>query len=74
MTVPPGRTSDLAGPGVRAGIVGTSAHGAGSQLPDLPSIEASARAFARALHEICGREPSQIKLTLLFSSRQPSPR
>lgn len=64
MTAPPRRTSDLAGPGVRAVIVGTGMHGAGSQLPDLPSVEASARDLAHALHEICGMEPSQIELLL----------
>ncbi|MEU9378524.1 WD40 repeat domain-containing protein [Streptomyces sp. NPDC048255] len=64
MTAPPRRTSDLAGPGVRAVVVGTSVHSAGSQLPDLPSVEASARDLARDLHGICGMEPSQIELLL----------
>ncbi|MFZ3492387.1 caspase, EACC1-associated type [Streptomyces sp. 5.8] len=64
MTAPPRRTSDLAGPGVRAVIVGTSVHGDWSGLPDLPSVEASARDLARDLHEICGMDPSQIELLL----------
>ncbi|MEV6199075.1 hypothetical protein AB0M64_03785 [Streptomyces sp. NPDC051771] len=64
MTAPSRRTSDLAGPGVRAVVVGTSVHGAGSQLPDLPSVEASARDLVRALQRICGMEPSQIELLL----------
>ncbi|WP_228980879.1 caspase family protein [Streptomyces sp. DH12] len=64
MTAPPHRTGDLAGPGARAVVVGTSVHGAGSRLPDLPSVEASARDLARALHEICGMEPSQVELLL----------
>ncbi|MFF5447177.1 hypothetical protein [Streptomyces sp. NPDC012888] len=64
MTAPPRRTSDLAGPGVRAVVVGTSVHSAGSRLPDLPSVETSARDLARALHEVCGMEPTQIELLL----------
>ncbi|MER7760164.1 hypothetical protein [Streptomyces sp. NPDC097619] len=64
MTVPPPRAGDLAGPGVRAVVVGTSVHGAGSALPDLPSVATSARDLARALHEVCGMEPSRVELLL----------
>ncbi|MBB1254474.1 caspase family protein, partial [Streptomyces sp. OF3] len=64
MTAPSRRTSDFAGPAVRAVVVGTSVHGAGTRLPDLPSVEASARDLAGALHEVCGMEPSQIELLL----------
>ncbi|MGW1768420.1 caspase, EACC1-associated type [Streptomyces sp. NPDC002073] len=60
----PRRTGDLAGPGARAVVVGTAAHSTGSGLPGLPSVEATVRDLAHALHQICGMDPSRIELLL----------
>ncbi|MEV7416070.1 hypothetical protein [Streptomyces sp. NPDC089919] len=58
------RAGDLAGPGVRAVVVGTGAHTGASGLAALPSVETTVRDLARALHEVCGMDPAQIELIL----------
>jgi len=56
--------TDLAGPGVRALVIGTATHAQGSALPPVPAAAASARAFAAALVEVCGAEPGNVRLLI----------
>jgi hypothetical protein len=58
----------LAGPGVRAVLVGTGSH-VNSQLTDVPAVEATLRDLGRALVERCGL--AEENLLVILDPREP---
>jgi WD40 repeat protein len=58
-----GGVTDLSGPGVRVLVVGTATHH-GLQLPALPVAARSAEAVARAMADVCGVGPDNLRLLI----------
>jgi WD40 repeat protein len=54
----------LAGPGVRALVVGTARHVAGSIYPGLPTVPATVEAIADRLVRVCGLDPANLRVLL----------
>ncbi|MGH3888895.1 MAG: caspase, EACC1-associated type, partial [Pseudonocardiaceae bacterium] len=54
----------LTGAGVRILLVGTGAHTAGSELPDLPAVSATVTDLATTVVQRCGAQPDQVRTLL----------
>ncbi|WP_147437667.1 WD40 repeat domain-containing protein [Streptomyces radicis] len=51
---------DLAVPGARAVLIGTGRHDPGSDLPELPTVDATLDGLEHALHDVCGMAAERV--------------